>query len=38
VEQYLGKSADEARAQLKERAEKAVEEKVGDKLKGLFGQ
>jgi hypothetical protein len=38
VEQYLGKTADEARAQLKERATKAVEEKVGDKLKGLFGQ
>ena len=38
VQQYLGKSADEARAKLKEGATKAVEDKVGDKLKGLFGQ
>ena len=37
VEQYLGKTADEARAQLKEGAKK-IEEKVGDKLKGLFGK
>jgi hypothetical protein len=38
VDQYLGKTADEAKAQLKERAEKAVGGQVGDKLKGLFGQ
>lgn len=38
VQQYLGKSADEARARLEEGATKAVEDKVGDKLKGLFGQ
>lgn len=37
VDQYLGKSADEARAQIKERAEKAIGGQVGDKLKGLFG-
>lgn len=37
VGQYLGKTADEAKAQLKEGAEK-IEEKVGDKLKGLFGK
>lgn len=38
VQQYLGKTAEEAQAQLKERAEKAIGDKVGDKLKGLFGQ
>ena len=38
VEQYRGKSAEEARAQLEEGAKKAIEDKVGDKLKGLFGQ
>jgi len=38
VEQYLGQSAEEAKAKLKESAEKAIEDKVGDKLKGLFGQ
>lgn len=38
VEQYLGKSAEEVRAQLEEGAKKAIEDKVGDKLKGLFGQ
>ena len=37
VDKYLGKTADEAKAQLKEGAEKAGE-KVGDKLKGLFGK
>ena len=38
VQQYLGQSAEEAKAKLKESAEKAIEDKVGDKLKGLFGQ
>lgn len=38
VDQYLGKSADEARAQLKARTEKAIGGQVGDKLKGLFGK
>lgn len=38
AQQYLGKTADEAKAQLKEKAGKAIEDKVGDKLKGLFGK
>ncbi|MGD2117537.1 MAG: AsmA family protein [Chromatiales bacterium] len=42
VQKYLGKTAEEAKAQLKAKAEEAlggdVGDKVGDKLKGLFGQ
>lgn len=36
VQQYLGKSAEDAKAQLKEKADKAIGDQVGDKLKGLF--
>jgi hypothetical protein len=38
AQQYLGKTADEARAQLKEKAGKEIEDKFGDQLKGLFGK
>lgn len=37
VQQYLGVSADEAKASLKAKATEALDEKVGGKLKGLFG-
>lgn len=37
VDQYLGKTADEAKARLKESTEK-IKDKASDKLKGLFGQ
>lgn len=38
MQQYLGKSADEAKAQLQEKADKAIGDKLGDDLKGLFSK
>lgn len=38
VQKYLGSTADEAKAKLKAQATEAIEDKVGDKLKGLFGK
>ncbi len=37
VQKYLGATADEAKAKLKEQAGEAIGDQVGDKLKGLFG-
>jgi len=36
VQQYIGKSAEEAKAQLEQKAKDAVGDQLGDKLKGLF--
>ena len=38
VEQYLGKTADEAKAELESGVTEALDEKLGGSLKGLFGK